>query len=937
MVESMYHPNPLASSKTHRGDKSSLGVTTALVESFGDWQIRNDILYLDNGAFGACPTAVTEKQKEIRQWIEENPHEFFERSYITSLEASRLALANFLHAHPSDLVFLPGATHGLNVVIQSLSFNHGDEILTTNHAYSSVRMALEHVARRDGARLVVVDLPLQVTGSEDVLQRILAGTTRRTRFAVIDHIPSRSGLILPAKDIVRELEALGIDTLVDGAHAPGMIPLDLEDINAAYYVANCHKWMCAPRGVGFLHVRRDHAHSIKPLVIARSPYVVGRSKHSSLEHSFGWMGTYCPSATLTLPHSINHLETIMPGGYGGLISRNHHLAVLARRIICNALGISIPCPDSMIAAMATIPLPDSPGPEQEGMLPIQQALWKEHGIVIPVYSWPSYPKRVIRLSVQAYNSLDQYLKLADCLRMVLYNERNPVPKKINHWPSKSLPWPDTRRDSHDSAYSSSTESSLPCGCGHEADTGAKGSNGLETPHEDIENPTPWLLIWLSQSRVRRILEGNFASYPVSLFPTPGDIETQFSVASEHKHHANLEISRVTHMLSCVSRRRIPQMMASLASQLLGTEDIIDNWPAVMETFKNQAQILTRAIMFETAAPRTPAKLPVTARDFVSRVVPYETEGHDGNLTLTFWLRSLADFTTRGQWSPARVTSFLQIHSFLKDPVGGLRNDVETPTDLFLRLFEGLKADLEVVKPSQGTWEEIAAQLALESSFLSQPLVGHASYVHFSGDQQLVYSYVDIVKLARSEFACPKIVTGMISEITNPSNNEHECCIAPIAIAHSYPVCSSHDARPVIVDGNNRIATITFLRFISIYGISDAAKMEQQLREYCQEHGLGPVYFVDLCAVMHRLRNSAVDVMDQLKACRHLECFGHVRQVPALITEEASFCTKVLIGEGENIAQPVHQSIFATDDLLVALPAKMQTHGRAKGFKALPIR
>ncbi|KAF4982153.1 hypothetical protein FZEAL_2176 [Fusarium zealandicum] len=935
----MYHHSHSKPFGTELDDKSGLGTMAALIESFGDWQIRNDILYLDNGAFGACPTAVVDKQKEIRQWIEENPHEFYERSYITALEASKETLAGFLHADPSDLVLLPGATHGLNVVIQSLNYNQGDEILTTNHAYSSVRMALEYVAKRDGAHLVVIDLPLQVTGPTDILQRILAGVTSRTRLAVIDHIPSRSGLVLPAKEIVHELESLGVDTLVDGAHAPGMIPLNLEDINAAYYVANCHKWMCAPRGVGFLHVRRDHAEKIKPLVIARSPYVVSRSKHSSLQHSFGWMGTYCPSAVLSLPCSINHLETVMPGGYSGLTSRNHDLAVLARRIICKAIGIPVPCPDSMIAAMATIPLPDSPGLEQEGMLPIQQALWKEHGIVIPVYSWPSYPKRVIRLSVQAYNSLDQYLKLADCLRMVLYNERNPVPKDLKHWPSRPLPWMGERRQSHDSTYSSSTEPSLACNCGsHEADSWGKGFVRPEAPYKDMEDPTPWLLIWLAQSRVRRIVEGSFSSYPLSLFPTAGDAETQFHLASEPKYrHANLEASRVTYMLSCLNRRRIPQMMASLVSKLLETDDIIESWPDWMGTLRNQAQILNRAIVFDMAAPRTPAKFPVDARDFVSLVVPYETESQQGNLSLTFWLRALADFTTRGQWSTARVMSFLQIHSFLKDPVGGLRNDVDTPADLFLLMFNGLKPEINVAKTSQETWEEIAAQLALESSFMSQPLVSTASYIHFSGDQQLVYSYVDIANLARSEFASPEIVTGMIQDILNSDSSDDENCIAPIAVARSYPVCSSHDARAVIVDGNNRITTVAFLRFVSIYGVSDAGEMEGQLREYCRNHGLGPVYFVDFCAVMQMLRNSAEDTIDQLRTCRTLARFRHVSQVPSLVTEESSFFTRVLVEEGEKIAQPVHQYIFATDDLLVALPAKMQSHGRAKGFKALPVR
>jgi selenocysteine lyase/cysteine desulfurase len=923
-----------------------------MIESFGSWQIRSDILYLDNGAFGACPTAIAEKQRQIRQWIEENPHEFFERSYISSWEASREALASFLHADAADLVLLPGATHGMNVVIQSLHFEEGDEIVTTNHVYSSVRLALDQVVKRDGARLVVVDIPLEVAGPETVLQLILGSVTTRTRFAVIDHVPSRSGLVFPIKEIVRELATFDIDTLVDGAHAPGMIPLDIADINAAYYVANCHKWMCAPRGTGFLHVRRDRSHIIKPLVIARSPYVLNRSKHSNLEHSFGWMGTYCPSAVLTLPAAIHHLETVMPGGYDGLLSRNHDLAVLARRIVCRTLGIPLPCPDSMIGAMATIPLLDSPGPEREGMLPIQQILWREHGIVVPVYSWPSYPKRVIRLSVQAYNSLDQYLRLADCLRSVLYNERNSVPERLTRWPIKSLRQPDAWDNG--SRCAPTEYASV---CGHRTDNGTDGASGcLETPHQDIDGPTPLQLVGLAQSRLRRILRGSFLSHPVSIYPTAGEAETQFAsaMASEtESRHANLEISRMSYLLSQLDRRRLPQSMVPLIRHLLEAEDIIKSWLDSASSLRNQAHILTRTMTVDMAAPQTPTTFPAHGGEFVRRVAPYEPEKDEENLSLLFWRRALVDFTTRGQWSLARIASFLQIHAFLKDPVGGLRSsDVAAQAEMFVLLFSKLKPELDdarhgqTTKMTTGRWDEVAAQLALESSFLSQPLVRQASYVHFSGDQQLVYAYLDMDQLARSEFACPDIVIGMMRDMldgVNDDSSNRGCLIAPIAVSASYTVCSSHDARHVITDGNNRAATITLMRFLSVYGVPEKGDRETRrtdelLRAYCRDHGLGPVCFVDLCAALERLWQGHADLVDRLRTeTDKLAWFRDVRQLPVLVTEEASFFATITVDGNVDVLQPVHQSIFATDDLLVALPAKTQCHGRAKGFRAMPIR
>ena len=903
-----------------RGVKQSK--TMDLVKSFGDWHIRKDILYFDHGAFGGCPKMVVEEQTQIRQNIEENPHDFYERKYVSAWEASRQALAGFLHAEPADLVFVPGATHGCNIVIQSLHFESGDEILTTNHAYSSIILALNYVAQRDNARLVTVDVPLHLVSPNDVLQRILACVTSCTQFAVIDHVPSRSGLVFPIKDIVSQLAFHGIDTLVDGAHAAGMLNLNITDINAAYYVANCHKWMCAPRGVGFLHVRADRAHKIKPLVIARSPYVVNKSRYSKLEHSLGWLGTSCPSPVLSLPVSIDFLNTVIHGGLNGLISRNHNLAVIARRVICKALDIPLPCPDSMIGAMATIPLPDSPGPEQEGMLPIQQILWKEHKIVVPVYSWPAYPKRVIRLSAQAYNSLEQYFWFAECLRSVLYNEQNPLPKSLGKLRSVSF---------QDAEYES-TECTLNY-CHYE--NGGQDANHTETPHQDIRDPEPWSLFWLAKARIHRIMTRRFNSYPVAPYPTAGDNLIQFASASgTYLCHANLEITRMAFMLSCMNRRRIPQLMVAPISRILETEDVIEGWVHSVPALKHQCQMVTNDIIGEMAAPPTPATFSTDIKDFVCRVVPYETERTEENLSLTFWLRALTDFNTRGRWSPDRITSFLQIHSFLKDPVGGLFKDSSAQMEIFATLFTSLQPELVAVRFSSTVWDDIAVQLALESSFISQPLVRNPSYIHFSGDQQLVYSYVDIHELARSEFASPPIVADMIKSIMTSSIDE--CAIAPIAVAQGYTLYSKHDDRPIIIDGNNRITTISFLRFVSTHGIPDMGTTES-LRAYCRDYQLGPIHFVDHFAVLQLLRNDRVEVLDILMTSKKLHEFSEVRQVPVLVTEEPTFFTKSLVGGNDDLLQPVHQPIFATDERLVALPSKMQSHGRAKDFKALPIR
>ncbi|RYP91559.1 hypothetical protein DL770_002339 [Monosporascus sp. CRB-9-2] len=224
-----------------------------------------------------------------------------------------------------------------------------------------------------------------------------------------------------------------------------------------------------------------------------------------------------------------------------------------------------------------------------------------------------------------------------------------------------------------------------------------------------------------------------------------------------------------------------------------------------------------------------------------------------------------------------------------------------------------RPELDATQPSRKTWKAIAAQLALESPFISQPLARHTSYVHFWRVQQLVYPYVATGRLARPESASPAIVVGMIQDIVS-SSSSGQCSIAPIAVGNSYPVCSSHNALAVIVNDNNGITTIAFLRFASIPVVPDAGKTEE-LREHRRGHGLGSVSFADLRAAPQTLR---------------------VRQSPALVTEEASFSTEVLVDGYRSILQPVHQCIFATDDLVMALPAKMQSYGRAKGFKAMLI-
>ncbi len=219
------------------------------------WGLDPAVEFLNHGSFGACPTAVLKAQALLRDEMEREPMTFFTRTLLGYLNSARSAVAEFLGAEAEDLVFVPNATAGVNAVLRSLRFEPGDEILAANVTYC--RKAVDFVADRSGARVVVADLPFPVNGDDEIVEAVLEKVTARTRIALLDHVTSSTSVILPIARLVAEIQSRGIDVLVDGAHAPGMIPLSLSKIGAAYYTGNAHKWLCAPKGAAFLHVRRD--------------------------------------------------------------------------------------------------------------------------------------------------------------------------------------------------------------------------------------------------------------------------------------------------------------------------------------------------------------------------------------------------------------------------------------------------------------------------------------------------------------------------------------------------------------------------------------------------------------------------------------------------------------------------------------------------------
>jgi isopenicillin-N epimerase len=364
---------------------------------------------------------VLQAQAELRARMEAEPVRFFVRELEPLLEEARGALGTFLDADPEDLAFVPNATAGVNTVLRSLRISPGDELLTTNHEYNASRNALDWVAGRMGAKVVVASLPWPNPTPQAVVEAVLEEVTPRTRLALVDHISSQTALVLPVKELVQALRERGVETLVDGAHAPGQVPLSLRELDAGYYTGNCHKWLCAPKSAAFLHVRKELQAGLKPLSVSHGHNSTRRDR-SRFRLDFDWTGTADPSAALCVPHALRVMGGLLPGGWPAVMADNRAKVLAARRMLCERLGVAPHCPEEMVGAMATVGLPEgypTAPPPPYYLDPLQDRLFHEWKIEVPVIAWPKAPKRHLRLSAQLYNTHAEYQRLAEALEALL--------------------------------------------------------------------------------------------------------------------------------------------------------------------------------------------------------------------------------------------------------------------------------------------------------------------------------------------------------------------------------------------------------------------------------------------------------------------------------------------------------------------------------------
>lgn len=387
-----------------------------LDDSASQFLLDPSIDFLNHGSFGARPIAVLEAQTRRRAEFESRPIEWLapERRGASLIARAKNALAPFIGAKPSDFAFITNTTGGVNAVVRSLRFEAGDELLTTTHVYNAVRQALRHMAQRSGAVYREADVPLPLAGDDEVVRAIEAALSPRTRLVCVDHVTSPTAVVFPIRRIVELCAARGIDVLVDGAHAPGMLPLDVEAIGAAYYAGNLHKWACAPIGAAFLWARPERQAGLHPPTI--SHYL-----DQGFAQEFLWQATRDITPWLCVEDSLTWMGRL---GWDRIMQHNHQMAVWAQAMLCERWNVrsATPIDGRMLGSMATVPLPGQEILRErfDTFKHVAAAIFERDRIEVPIVEWGNAPAQWwTRPCCQIYNRPQQYERLADSVLSLL--------------------------------------------------------------------------------------------------------------------------------------------------------------------------------------------------------------------------------------------------------------------------------------------------------------------------------------------------------------------------------------------------------------------------------------------------------------------------------------------------------------------------------------
>lgn len=385
------------------------------------WSLDPGIVFLNHGSFGATPKVILEKQHGLQLQLEREPVRFYVRELYGHVLNSLEKLAAFTGAKATNLVFVKNATMGVNTILHALKFNEGDEILVHSHAYGACANAVRWYAERYKLKVNVADIPFPVNNAGEVTAAFIKAVTPRTRLALVDHVTSATGIIFPVEHITRALQEKGVEVLVDGAHAPGMLPLQLEQLGAEYYTGNCHKWICSPKGSALLYVREDKHSAITPLQVSHH-FDAPVAPERKWQGQFFWPGTDDFSAWCCVGDAIDFFENNFEGGWKKIREQNRSLTLKARKHISEKLGTPLPAPEEMIANLSTIYLRETALPSYgfNYISDLQEKLFTEYKIEVPVFPFNrAQPRQWVRIAAQLYNSMEQYEYLADALQELL--------------------------------------------------------------------------------------------------------------------------------------------------------------------------------------------------------------------------------------------------------------------------------------------------------------------------------------------------------------------------------------------------------------------------------------------------------------------------------------------------------------------------------------
>ena len=365
-----------------------------------EWLLDPNFTFLNHGSFGAVPRALIAQQQRLQAQMERNPTAFLTFELPAALRSAANRLAAFIGGNGADYVFVENATAGCNTVLASSRFSPGDEILLTNHCYPAIRNAAEYVASRSGAKLVEAAIPFPLRNKDDVIGAIKTRLNSRIRLAILDHVTSPTAIVFPIDELTALCHAAGARVLIDGAHAPGMLSLDIPSIGADWYVGNCHKWLMAPRGSGFLWAppaRQSEIHSL----------VISHGFDQGFAAEFDWTGTRDPTAWLTVPEAITFHQQL-----GGelLRERNKTLARTAARELAEKWKTGLGSTEILTGSMATVRLPLNGNASIERALALRELLLKQHRIDVVITAFAG--SLWARISAQAYNELSDYGRLA---------------------------------------------------------------------------------------------------------------------------------------------------------------------------------------------------------------------------------------------------------------------------------------------------------------------------------------------------------------------------------------------------------------------------------------------------------------------------------------------------------------------------------------------